>query len=72
MALRVQAEIAGTVHSIECREGQDVGADDILLILESMKMEIPVVAPASGRVAAIAVAPGDVVQEGQVLATLEA
>lgn len=67
----VAAEIAGTVLSIDCTPGQQVEAADILLIIESMKMEIPVVSPSAGRVSSISVAAGDVVAEGQPLLTIE-
>ena len=52
-------------------EGQQVGADETLMILESMKMEIPITAPTAGRVAKIHVKEGQTVQEGEVLADLE-
>lgn len=52
-------------------EGQQVGADETLMILESMKMEIPITAPRAGRVAKIYVKEGQTVQEGEVLADLE-
>jgi acetyl-CoA carboxylase biotin carboxyl carrier protein len=67
----ITAEIAGTVLSVERAAGEQVDVDDTLLIIESMKMEIPVVAPAKGRVARLAVVAGDVVQEGQTLLTME-
>ena len=52
-------------------EGQQVGADETLMILESMKMEIPINAPRAGRVAKVHVKEGQTVQEGQLLAELE-
>jgi biotin carboxyl carrier protein len=67
----VEAEIAGNVWKIETRVGAEVEEEDVLLILESMKMEIPVEAPCAGRVAEIRVAEGDSVEEGAVLAVIE-
>jgi acetyl-CoA carboxylase biotin carboxyl carrier protein len=67
----VQSEITGRVWKIEARIGEAIGAEDTVLILESMKMEIPVAAPISGRLTRIHVAEGDLVEEGQVVATIE-
>jgi acetyl-CoA carboxylase biotin carboxyl carrier protein len=67
----VQSEITGRVWKIEARVGQAIGADDTVMVLESMKMEIPVAAPIGGRLAGIHVAEGDLVEEGQVVATIE-
>ena len=67
----VRAEITATVWQVRVEIGQHVAYDDELVILESMKMEIPVVAPSSGTVAAIHVAPEDRVEEGALLVTLE-
>ena len=67
----IRSEIAGMVWSIEAREGEAIAADDPILILESMKMEIPVLAPESGKLLRILVNPGDDVREGQDLATLD-
>ena len=53
------------------QEGQQVRADETLMILESMKMEIPINAPRAGRVAKVHVKEGQTVQEGQLLAELE-
>jgi biotin carboxyl carrier protein len=70
--IKINSEVAGTVWKIETAVGQSVGEDDIVLIVESMKMEIPVHAPAKGRVSQINVAEGDVISENQLLAVLEA
>jgi acetyl-CoA carboxylase biotin carboxyl carrier protein len=70
MAL-VRSEIAGSVWKIEVATGDKVAAGDVLIILESMKMEIPVEAPAAGRVTTIQVAEGDPVKEGQGLLVLD-
>lgn len=67
----VEAEVAGTVLRIAADIGAVVAADDPILLVECMKMEIPVPAPAAGRVARIEVAPGDPVAEGQVVAVIE-
>ncbi len=69
MAL-VRSEIAGSVWKIEVSVGQSVAAGDVLIILESMKMEIPVEAPSAGVVEALHVAEGDPVKEDQTLVTM--
>ena len=66
----VSSGVAGKVYTIEASVGQAVKAGDPVLILEAMKMEIPVVAPADGTIASISVSVGDTVDVGQVLATL--
>lgn len=71
MATEVKAELVGNVWKIEAQPGQQVEMDDTLLILESMKMEIPVTAPVGGTVKEILVKEQDVVKEGQVLAVIE-
>ncbi|WP_417515393.1 acetyl-CoA carboxylase biotin carboxyl carrier protein subunit [Minwuia sp.] len=68
----VKSEIAGKVWKVVAAVGDAVEEDDEILILESMKMEIPVVAPAAGRIAEILVAEADSVQEDQVVVRLEA
>jgi acetyl-CoA carboxylase biotin carboxyl carrier protein len=67
----VKAELAGNLWRIVVREGQAVAADETLMILESMKMEIPIAAPRAGTVTRILVGEGETVQEGQVLAQLD-
>ena len=59
-----KAEIVGNVWKILVREGDQVGPGDPLIILETMKMEIPVTAPKHGHVAQILVTEGQIVQEG--------
>ncbi len=71
MAEQVYAEMVANVLSIDVQTGQSVAAGATLLILESMKMEIPVVSETGGVVEQIKVEPGDVVQEGDVLVVLE-
>jgi len=67
---QVRAEMVGTIQTLSVVEGAEVGAGDTLLVLESMKMEIPVLAEAAGTVMSLPVAAGDVVQEGDVLVVL--
>ena len=67
----VKAELVGNLWKIVTEVGQEVEEDDTLMILESMKMEIPVTAPVAGKISKILVKEGDVVQEGQVVAVLE-
>ena len=67
----LKAELAANLWKILVTEGQRVQADQTLMILESMKMEIPLVAPSAGTVTRIHVKEGDTVQEGQALAELE-
>ena len=69
--MRVQADVAGTVCRIEATVGQTVQEGDTVLLVESMKMEIPISAPGAGRVSAIHVAEGDVVQEDTVVVEIE-
>ena len=71
MPVEISSEVAGTVFQVEVSAGTRVAAGDTLLILESMKMEIPVDAPRDGTVAKVAVAEKEVVKEGQVLLVLE-
>jgi len=67
---QVRAEMAATVWKVVAKVGDVVGPDDVLVVLESMKMEIPVVAETSGTVRSLPVAEGALVQEGDVLAVL--
>ena len=67
----VEAHITGTVWKIECEVGQQVAEGDTLLILESMKMEMPVEAEDDGVVAQIACKEGQSVSEGDTLVVLE-
>ncbi len=69
--LDVESEIAGKVWKIEAQKGESLEEDDAILILESMKMEIPVDAPEDGTVLEILVGEGDPVKEGQIVARLE-
>jgi len=67
----VRAELVGNVWKVEAREGDQVGEDDVLIILESMKMEMPIEAPCAGTVASVVVKEGEPVDEGRVVATLD-
>jgi acetyl-CoA carboxylase biotin carboxyl carrier protein len=67
----VEAHITGTVWKIECEVGQEVAEGDTLVILESMKMEMPVEAEDEGVVKAIACEEGQSVSEGQTLVVVE-
>lgn len=69
-SIKVEAGAAGKVFKIEANVGQSVKKGDAVVIIEAMKMEIPVVAPEDGTVASIDVAVGDAVEAGAVLATL--
>ena len=68
----VAAHITGTVWKILVKEGDTVQLDQTLVILESMKMEMPVEAPEAGRVVRVHVSEGQAVDEGDPLVTLEA
>lgn len=69
-SVRIEAGAAGKVFKLEASVGQAVKKGDAVVILEAMKMEIPVVAPQDGTVASIDVAVGDPVEAGALLATL--
>lgn len=66
----VTASVPGKVFKVEASVGQAVKAGDAVVILEAMKMEIPVVAPVDGTIASINVSAGDAVENGDVLATM--
>ncbi len=70
--IKVVTEVAGKVWQVDVEPGQVVEEDQTLMLIESMKMEIPLEAPEDGRVLEILVAKGDVVVEGQLVAKLEA
>ncbi len=69
-SIEVKAGAAGKVFKLEASVGQSVKRGDAVVIIEAMKMEIPVVAPEDGTVASINVAVGDAIESGAVLATL--
>lgn len=65
------SEMPGSVVSIEKTVGDAVEADETVLVIEAMKMEIPVGAPRAGKISTILVGPGDQISEGQKLAIIE-
>jgi biotin carboxyl carrier protein len=69
-SIKVEAGAAGKVFKLEKKVGDAVKRGDAVVIIEAMKMEIPVVAPEDGTVASIDVAVGDMIEAGAVLATL--
>ncbi len=69
-SVEIEAGAAGKVFKVEAKVGQAVNAGDTVVILEAMKMEIPVVAPQDGTVASIDVTVGDTVEAGTLLATM--
>ena len=69
-SVEVKASVPGKVFKIEAAAGTAVKSGDPIIILEAMKMEIPVVAPQDGTVASINVAVGDAIENGDVLATM--
>jgi acetyl-CoA carboxylase biotin carboxyl carrier protein len=71
MATRVNAHITGTVWKIEVKVGDSVTEGQTVVILESMKMEMPVEATAAGKVTAVLVKEGDAVEEGAAVVELE-
>jgi biotin carboxyl carrier protein len=71
MAVEIRAEMVANVWKVVASSGDSVDDGDTLVILESMKMEIPVVADAAGVIKELAVNEGDVVQEGDLIAVIE-
>jgi acetyl-CoA carboxylase biotin carboxyl carrier protein len=69
--LKIAAELNATVSKIEVEKGARVESDATLLLIESMKVEIPVTAPRAGTVAEILVGEGETIKEGQTLFVLE-
>ena len=67
----VESEVTGTVWKIECKVGDTVADGDILMILESMKMEIPVSSPESGIISELLVEQDETVIEGSIVARVE-
>ena len=67
---RIESLVTGTVWKLERQTGDRVAAGDTILIVESMKMEIPIDAPAAGTLRELLVAEGEGVSEGQVLAVV--
>jgi biotin carboxyl carrier protein len=71
VAYEVRAEMVANVWKVVVAEGQAVTDGETLVILESMKMEIPVLAEGAGTVSALGVSEGDVVQEGDLIAVVD-
>ena len=69
-SVKIEAGAAGKVFQIPTSVGQSVQQGDTVIVIEAMKMEIPVVAPEAGTIASIDVAVGDAIESGAVLATL--
>jgi biotin carboxyl carrier protein len=69
--MEVRAEMVANVWKVVVAQGDSVADGDTLVILESMKMEIPVLAEGDGTVSVLHVSEGDVVQEGDVIAVIE-
>ncbi len=67
----VTTDISGRICALAAGPGDRVAADDPVVMVESMKVEVPIVAPMAGTVARLLVAEGDMVEEGQELAVLE-
>ncbi|MBB5214419.1 acetyl-CoA carboxylase biotin carboxyl carrier protein subunit [Parapusillimonas granuli] len=67
----ILSEVTGSVWKIQSKPGDILEEDATIMVLESMKMEIPVMAPDGGRLVKILVAEGDAVKEGQELAVIE-
>jgi biotin carboxyl carrier protein len=71
MSEEIRAEIVANVMDVLVAEGARIGGGDTVVLLESMKMEIPVLAEAGGTITKLAVSQGDVVQEGDLIAVVE-
>lgn len=67
----IRAEMVANVWKVVAAEGHSVASGDTVVILESMKMEIPVLAVGSGTLTTLAVSEGDVIQEGDLIAVIE-
>jgi acetyl-CoA carboxylase biotin carboxyl carrier protein len=70
MAEDVRAEIVASVLEVVVHEGDQIGEGDTLVLLESMKMEIPVLAEVGGTVTKVSVSAGDVIQAGDLIAVI--
>lgn len=70
-ATKVVTDVAGNVWKIIANAGDSVAQDDTIVIMESMKMEIPVLAPKAGKILEVMVEEGEAIAEGEVVATVE-
>lgn len=66
-----RSPFAGTVSRVEAKVGAQIQPNEVLVVIEAMKMETSITAPAAGKVAKVNVAPGDAVKQGQVLVVFE-
>ncbi len=66
----IESEVTGNVWKVEVAVGDTVAADDVIMILESMKMEIPVEAPCAGKILQLLVQEKDAVEEDQLIAVI--
>lgn len=71
MSEEVRAELVANVWKVLVKDGDHVSDGDTIAILESMKMEIPVLAETDGTISSLSIAEGDVVQEGDLIATID-
>ena len=71
MAINVEAPMVGKILRVEKNIGDHVEEDEVVVVMEAMKMEIPVVAPSSGVLKELKVSPGQAVESEQVLAIIE-
>ena len=71
MAITIKAHITGTVWKVEAKAGDTLEEGDSIVILESMKMEIPVEAPDAGKVVEVKVAEGQAIKEGDPIAVFD-
>ncbi len=71
VAVEIEAQITGNVWKIEKAVGDRVAEEDVILIIESMKMEIPVEAPCGGTISEIRTAEGESIEEGDILVVLD-
>jgi biotin carboxyl carrier protein len=71
LATTIEAPMVGKVLKIEKQVGDRVEEDDVVIVMEAMKMEIPVVAPTGGVIKEVKVSPGQAVEAEQVLAVIE-
>jgi acetyl-CoA carboxylase biotin carboxyl carrier protein len=69
--IEVTSEVTGNVWKVQAKVGDVLAEEDVIMILESMKMEIPVEAPVAGKLVELLVAEEDSVDEGQVVAVIE-
>ncbi|MDG1691840.1 MAG: biotin/lipoyl-binding carrier protein [Alphaproteobacteria bacterium] len=69
--MQIKSEIAGSVWKVIAQEGAELAAEDVIVILESMKMEIPITAPKAGVCEKLHVREGEMIGEGQLVATLK-